>query len=443
MKTVNDYKGITDNDRIEAAIADRDSQGGIVILPPRRSDIEPERDWWLLDRAILIPAHTTVILRHCKIKLSDRCRDNFFRSANCGIGIADVQRIHDIHIKGEGLCVLQGADHPRAAGDASKILSNPCPKLPEDLIRLADWIPEERKKSGKLDFWDEHRHSYGTDAGKPGEVQHGDWRGIGILFACADDFSIEGLRMVETHGWAISCEDCTHGRLEHIEFDSCMAKMIDGMLMNMENQDGIDIRNGCHDILINDITGGTGDDIVALTAIAARTKIVQEGELPDLPKTFRPSGSLDSTHILHNDWDKRDPDIRDIIIRNVKGYSKGRICLHIRLLAAEAVISNVIIDGVVDTSPEDVRASAVIQLGDGGGYGENWADSIRNIAISNVICNSRRAIHVGGYVTDSVITNIVNRNPNCACITVDKPNGLKNVAVSGLVSAGEKLIDQR
>ncbi len=443
MKTVNDYKGLTDNDRIEAAIADKDSQGGVVIIPPRKSDIEPERDWWSLDRAILIPAHTTIVLQRCKLKLSDKCRDNFFRSANCGIGIADVQRISDIHIKGEGLCVLEGADHPRAVGDSSKVLSNPCPKLPEDLCRLADWIPEERRKSGKLDFWDQHRHSYGTDAGKPGEVQHGDWRGIGILFACADDFSIEGIRMVDTHGWAISLEDCTHGRLEHIEFDSYMAKMIDGMLMNMENQDGIDLRNGCHDILINDITGGTGDDIIALTAIAPRDIIKQEGELPTLPKTFRPSGSLESTHILHNDWDKRDPDIHDVIIRNVRGYSKGHICLHIRLLPACASIWNVVIDGVVDTSPQGFLAGAVIELGDGGGYGENWKDSLRNIAISNVICDTGNAIRVGGYLSDSVISNVINRNPDCACITVHKPDGLRNVVTSGLVSAGDKLIDQR
>ena len=35
MKTVNDYAGLTDNDKIEAAIREREN--GMVYLPPRRA----------------------------------------------------------------------------------------------------------------------------------------------------------------------------------------------------------------------------------------------------------------------------------------------------------------------------------------------------------------------------------------------------------------------
>jgi len=428
MKTVNDFKGATDSDRIEAAIAAREN--GIVIIPPRKSDIEPERDYWLIDRAILVPENTTIILQNCKIKLSDRCRDNFFRSANCGLGIENIEVIRNIHIRGEGLCILEGADHPRSTGDGSKILSCPCPKKPQDLIRLADWIPEERKKTGKLDFWDEHNHSYGTDALVEGESHYGDWRNIGILFARVEYFSIENLRLVDYHGWGVSLEDCSYGRLAKLDFDACMAKEIDGMLCNIENQDGIDIRNGCHDIIISDITGGTGDDLIALTAIACR----------DEP--FKPSGSLRYTHVMHNDWTKRDPDIHNIIIRNVAGYSKGGVCFHIRLLPAEAKIWNVVIDGVIDTSPEGFRAGGVLLLGDGDGYGKNLPDSMANITISNVICDSSRAIIVDGYLTDSVISNVINRNPNCPVISVARKDGFKNVLTSNLLSAGDTIISK-
>ncbi|MBP5182196.1 MAG: hypothetical protein J6331_04115, partial [Lentisphaeria bacterium] len=84
MKNVNCYAGNSDSDRIEAAI--RDCRGEAVLIPPRVSEREPERDFWLLDRAILLPENTTVVLENCKLKLSDTCRDNFFRSANCGLG---------------------------------------------------------------------------------------------------------------------------------------------------------------------------------------------------------------------------------------------------------------------------------------------------------------------------------------------------------------------
>ena len=83
MIFANDYKCATDNETLEKAIASRGADG-IVVIGPRCSDIEPDRTYWLLDRAILLPENTTILLQNCTIKLSDKCRDNFIRSANCG-----------------------------------------------------------------------------------------------------------------------------------------------------------------------------------------------------------------------------------------------------------------------------------------------------------------------------------------------------------------------
>ena len=238
MVYANDFICDNDSSVIQGAIENRNADG-IVVITPRCSETEPERDYWLLDRAILLPANTTIILQNCTIKLSDKCRDNFFRSANCGIGIELPERIENIHIRGEGLCTLLGADHPRATGDGSKILANPCPYDKEEIKRLGKWEPEQ---------W--HDYSYGTDAGKCGESQYGDWRGIGILLANVERFSIENLRIVDSHGWGISLEACANGIVSHIEFNAHMNKMIDGLRSNMENQDGVDLRNGCHHIVI-------------------------------------------------------------------------------------------------------------------------------------------------------------------------------------------------
>ncbi len=127
------------------------------------------------------------------------------------------------------------------------------------------------------------------------------------MLANVEHFSIENLRIVDSHGWGISLEECSNGRVSRIEFDAHMHKMIDGMHSNMENQDGVDLRNGSHHIIVSDITGCTGDDIVALTAFAS--------------SEFLPGGSLHTTHVMHNDWSKRERDIHDIVIRNVLGYS--------------------------------------------------------------------------------------------------------------------------
>lgn len=418
MVNANDFRGLSDNETIERAMQNRQADG-IVLIPPRVSDIEPERTHWLLDRAILIPENTTVVLQNCTIKLSDRCRDNFFRSANCGIGIENPERMRNIHLRGEGFCTLVGADHPRATGDGSKILACPCPYTPEDLCRYAPWVPEERRSVDKLDFWDAHDHSYGTDAGKEGESQYGDWRGIGVLLANVEHFSISNLHFVKTHGWAISMEACAFGCVEKIHFDMNMSKEIDGMLSNMENQDGIDVRNGCHHLTISDVSGVTGDDVVALTAI-----------VPDEDE-YAPGGSLRTTHVMPNDFTRRERDIHDIIIRNISAYS--HLCWVIRLLAANTRIWNVVIDGVIDTAPEEIEHAGTLLLGEGdSGYGKNHPDSISKIAVSNMICAGQRAITVAGYLSDSAISNVVDRRGLGPVVHVERENALKNVCLSNL-----------
>ena len=105
MVNANDFYGKSDSEILNNAVRGRDKDG-IVTIPPRCRDTEPERDFWLLDSAVLRPENTTVVLQSCKLKLSDRGRDNFFRSAHCGLGIALPERIHHLHIRGEGLCML-------------------------------------------------------------------------------------------------------------------------------------------------------------------------------------------------------------------------------------------------------------------------------------------------------------------------------------------------
>ncbi len=394
MINANDYVRSNDNDTLEAAIAAKGADG-IVVIPRRVSDVEPERDFWLLDRAVLLPENTTVILQNCKIKLSDACRDNFFRTANCGLGIADPVPIENIHLRGEGLCILEGADRPRSTGDGGKILANPIP------------------------YGDGHDKTFGTDAGKEGESQFGDWRNVGVLFANVRNFLIEGLKIIESHAWGISLEACSYGTVKKIEFDACMSKMIDGLRQNIENEDGVDIRNGCHHIVISDIMGQSGDDLVALTAIADEQS--HEG------------GSLCYTHVMHNDWTRRDPTIHDIVIRNVIGRS--HLCYMIRLLPCNTEIYNVVVDGVVDTTPESTGHSGVMVLGEPDGiYGTCYPSGLHHITISNVICNGRKSgISVKGYLKDSTISNIVNKNPAVETVLVAREGGLRNVKQTNIL----------
>jgi hypothetical protein len=106
----------------------------------------------------------------------------------------------------------------------------------------------------------------------------------------------------------------------------------------------------------------------------------------------------------------------------------------VRLLPALANIYDVVIDGIVDDA-DNCQAAGTLLLGDMGDYGENKPDSMRNVTISNIICNSRNAISLQGFLTDSVISNVVNKNPNCSALTVTREDGMNNVNTFNIISA--------
>ena len=382
--TPNEFKG-TDSERIAQALAILKKQGGGTLRIPRREDADG-RDFWLIDEAILLDANTTLIIEDCTIKLSDRCRDNFIRSANCGYGIENVQRINNIRVIGIGNAVLLGADNPRATGDGGKQLG----------VR-----------------------SYGTDAGKEGETQTGDWRNIGVLMAYVDGFSVQGISIVDSHCWAMSFEHCVNGLLSHLNFKSTSKKVIGDKTVTMLNQDGIDLRQGCHNIIIEAITGYTGDDLIALTAIGnGVSKAGMYGRT-------MVAGTLTTD----------DDDITNIQIRNVTGYSAGR-CQVIRFLNTGGnKINHIILDGLVDNSPKGYESHATIRIGD---HNPNWGGvtplgDTSDFIITNVHANSKNCILIAGSLANSIISNVINHYPDCGPVTYESGQDyVKDVTMSNL-----------
>ena len=238
--------------------------------------------------------------------------------------------MQNVHIRGIGRVVLEGADHPRATGDSGKTIGD---------------------------------KTYGTDAGVAGESQTGDWRNIGILLAFVDGFSIENLAIQDSHCWAISLERCAHGRLRDLDFASSGFKIIDGAGQTILNQDGIDLRLGCHEILIENVTGYTGDDLVALTAIPSADSAAGAG------------GTTSTMVSSAADRGGGRDDIRHVILRNIIGYCRGGHHI-VRLLNTSGVrMHDILLDGLIDTSPDDLRCRAAVKIGDsgyGGGVGR-WA----------------------------------------------------------------------
>jgi hypothetical protein len=369
--TPNEFQG-TDVERINQAIETAAATGGRVVVPRYHIRDGTRQDVWLIDSAILLQSDTTLELDNCRIKLSDRCRDNFIRSGNCGLGVETIQPMRNIHIRGRGSAALIGADHPRATGDAGKTIGD---------------------------------RTYGTDAGIAGESQTGDWRNIGILLAFVEGFSIEGLHIKDSHSWAISLERCSRGTLRDLDFASSEFKMIDGVRETVLNQDGIDLRMGCHDILIENVSGHTGDDLVALTAIPHRDSV---------------AGSTVSTMVS----DARDrgrglDDIRHIILRNIKGYSRGGHHI-VRLLNTSGVrLHDILLDGLIDTSPEGHQCKAAVKIGDSN-YGGGIAPlgDTRRIVVTNVMSRAKHTILVGGSLSDSILSNLIRYGSGGEVVTI-------------------------
>ena len=76
--------------------------------------------------------------------------------------------------------------------------------------------------------------------------------------------------------WAVSLEYCTEGHIRDLNFRSSGSRVIDGVARRILNQDGLDLRRGCRNIVIDTITGTTGDDLVALTAISREPHLCGE-----------------------------------------------------------------------------------------------------------------------------------------------------------------------
>lgn len=229
----NNYKTGTQSERIQKAINAAKNTTGKVVIP--RYDAIAKKSIWLIDQAILLPGDFELELNNCTIKLSDKCRDNFIRSANSGLGINIVSPLKNIKIIGKGNVLLEGADHPRATGDHNKTLSlNP----------------------SRFD------QSYGTDAGKPGMNQKGGWRNHAIILAYTDGFEVSGITLKDYHGHGLVLERCTNGKVSDITFNVRQAVNVDGTDKQILNQDGMGIRFGCKNILIANCRGRSGDDFI-------------------------------------------------------------------------------------------------------------------------------------------------------------------------------------
>jgi len=355
--TPNDFEG-TDIERIRQAIDAATGHTNKVVIPANNAN---GTNIWLIDSAILIPSNMHLVLDNCTIQLSDQCRDNIFRSDNVGIGITDPQWNRNINIVGVGNVTLKGAANPRATGDGARTLMlNP----------------------------EKGRVSYGSDAGKAGMKQKGDWRNIMILMAYVDGFRLENVSIENSHAWSVSFERTHNAFISDVRINNPEKIVVDGREVLASNKDGINLRHGCKNFRIRNISGRTGDDFIALSSL-------------DTAPGDDPNGSINSTMVTSRKWRGPVDDTEQIFISNISCQTKYR---GVAIRASDsASIHHVYIDGLVTQKWDGFHNS--ILLG-GVGYGAlSLPGKINHIFGMNIVGDGRSLILVEAPLADCHFSN--------------------------------------
>lgn len=303
---------------------------------------------YFIDRAILVPSDTQIIVDNCTIKQNDYVFDNIFRGNNLiingidpyGVPI-DVTPISNIKIIGKGDAKIIGTNKPRV---------------------------------GYHPFFNEYQPMVGDFWG---------WRTLAFCFSFGVGIEISGLKLRQTMCWAISFDNCQECYIHDIDIQS-----------NVKNGDGIDFRSGCNHCTVENITGFTSDDTIACTALSRG-------------KTERPlSRYLSPLEPYNASHENIDRSIHHIKINNIStgGYHHGVICLS----AYGNQVHDIEISNITETCDGGRQATVKIYTGYGDGY--NGGD-IHDIKIENVVSEKARyALLVNCEAENLSVKNLVQNN---------------------------------
>lgn len=305
-----------------------------------------------IDKPIRLPSDFTLILDNCHLRLADGVFSNIFLNEHfdTDIGRTLDGRDRNIKIIGRGKAILDGGEY--------------------------------NGLSEKTQFQN----------GFPAV-----WNNNLILFSNVENFEIRHIYACEQRWWAFCFVYCAHGRISDVEFCSndrgidengnvyCGLKRARYKDACVKNSDGIDLRVGCHDIVIENITGFTEDDTVALTALSWK--------LENLLKVQGLS-----------------TDIYNVEIRNV---ASSAYCSNVRILnQGDHKIHDIYIEGVYDTSensPHMDRGGCGVRIGDSSymyGTRVSTEDETYNITVRNVRTRALRALALHGAMKNVVIENV-------------------------------------
>lgn len=357
-----DFTGAaSDSAQIQAAVDAAAEAGGIAVVPKRNPRTGLDR--WEIGETILLPDSVVLKLVGAHLRFRDDFVGNMFRNRNAdtplGRTLAGTQ--HDVTILGMNGAVLDGG---RYNGIIERGMSYP---------------------------------------GAPSSIGN-----VMLLLHNVRRFRLEGLTIRDSRFYSCMMTYCEDVTIRDMTVESHC---------NVPNQDGFDVFTGCHNVLIENVRGCAGDDMVAITNLNWKT-------------------------IRHLTVEGACKDIRDVIVRNLQVYSANG-CALVRILNHDGLrIYRVLIDGVQETSPwgegdaatapnpdlageldehgrffmrvpqvlgeHGYRTDAAVRIGEKFWYtdrpaepGELWGVTVRNVSV-----HAQAALAISGTLSDASFENV-------------------------------------
>jgi len=306
---------------------------------------------WEMDAAVRLPSNFTLILEDAHLKMADGVYSNMFvnehHDTELGKTVAGTDR--NISILGKGRAILDGGTYNGLSEKNS----------------LKDGLPHISKNNL-------------------------------LLFTNVDGFTVRDISCHNQRWWALNFIYCRNGYLGNLYFQSNDLAIDEngdeyhGLKRDrytdvvVKNSDGIDLRQGCNHVTIENITGFTEDDTVALTNLSGW--IEQRYCVEGLPS--------------------------DIAFVTIKNVTASAYCSMIRLLnQGELKLHDISIEDIYDTSaecPHLDHGRYCVRVGDAKHlYGDrhSTAEETYNISIKNIFGRGQSVLHLAGAIGNLTIEN--------------------------------------
>ncbi len=340
-----DFECDTDSAAIQAAV-DFGAKYNVKVVIPSYNP-RTDSNVWDIDRAIRLHTGSTVVIDGATLRQVDGMMENIFRNSNKGtdLGYTREGRQYDINIIGVGNATLDGGKHNglSEATHSKNGLPHVTENSPINLLNV------ERVK-------------------------------------------ISGLRIVNQRYWGMTFHYSSWVTVSNIDFCGMNASL---------NSDGIDLRCGCSDFIVENITGYTDDDTIALTCLRS----IYDDKMPGF-----------------------DSSIHNVIVRNVIASSPRGLVRVLNHYGKK--VYNIVIENILESMPSDplderfvkfapvkgpdgreYRVGSAVRIGESAYYREDESNravygDTHNITVRNVFGRMRMGVRISCTLCDSTIDGV-------------------------------------